>query len=69
MEMTRCPMCASTAIKKKKGKRTLQLKQQTITTPAIEFWACASCGEVFYPPKTGKQLDEIYLAAPKRKVG
>ena len=62
-------MCDSTAIKAKKGKRSLQLKQQAVTTPVIEYFECESCGEVFYPPKTGKQLDKLYLTVSQRKVG
>lgn len=69
MELTRCPLCESTAIRKKKGKRTLRLKEQIVTTAVIEFWECASCGEVFYPPKSGKQLDEFCLATAVRRAG
>jgi YgiT-type zinc finger domain-containing protein len=67
MEFKYCPLCESSAIRKKKGKRALQLKKQTAITPVIEYWECERCGEVFYPHETSKKLDAVFLAAAKRK--
>ena len=64
-----CPLCESSAIRKKKGKRKLQLKNRLVTTPVIEYWECEDCGEIFLPHKTSKKLDEAFLPARKRKVG
>ena len=69
MELTQCPICESTAITKKKGKRILQIKERTVTTPVITFWECESCGEVFYPPESGKRLDQDVTAGPTKAVG
>jgi len=69
MEFEYCPLCESTAISKKRGKRTFRLKDNLVITPAIKYWECQTCGEVFYPHETGKKLDELLLAGVGRKAG
>lgn len=69
MELDLCPLCESPTIRKKKGKRTLQLKDRLVTTPLIEYWECDRCGEIFYPHETSKKLDAVFLAGKRRKVG
>jgi YgiT-type zinc finger domain-containing protein len=69
MRFNCCPLCESPAISKKKGKRVLQLKQNLVAPPVIEYWECENCGEVFYTHETGKKLDDFFLTKLKRKVG
>jgi len=65
-KLERCPLCKSEDIHKKEGKRLVRIGDRAAFTPAIEYWECLKCGEVFYPREAAKKIDDAFLARKKR---
>lgn len=69
MKPDHCPLCDSPRIVARRGKRSFVVKDRVVNIPALEYWHCSNCGEVFYPPESGKKIDDFLLTQKKRKAG
>jgi YgiT-type zinc finger domain-containing protein len=65
MEFTVCPLCGSSAIKKKKGSYRFNIKGKVVSTPVMQYWECPHCGEAFFDRQANKQIDEALLLGQK----
>lgn len=68
MEFTICPLCGSSAIKKKKGSYKFDIKGEIVHTPVVEYWECPDCNEAFFDRKANVIIDEALLHIRKPEV-
>lgn len=60
MKFKTCPLCDSPKIKRHKGPYDFIIKGEKVTTPAVRYWSCPNCGEVFLIAKRIKSSTKPY---------
>ncbi|MFQ5630834.1 MAG: YgiT-type zinc finger protein [bacterium] len=68
MQFTECPLCGSSAIKKKKGSYAFTIKNEKVATPVITYWGCPACGEAFFDREANKRIDEELIPDRDREA-
>jgi YgiT-type zinc finger domain-containing protein len=68
MEFKVCPLCGSSAIKKKRGSYALNIKGELVLTPVVQYWECPNCDEAFFDRQANMQIDEALLSGRKRRL-
>jgi YgiT-type zinc finger domain-containing protein len=68
-EITKCPSCGSTKIKKVRRKWSGVFKGQTYTVDNLEFFECPDCKERVYSPQAMRAIEAASPAFAKTAVG
>jgi len=58
LQITACPSCGSTKIKKVRRDWSGEFHGQSYTVPALEFYECPDCGEKVYDRDAMRKIEE-----------
>ncbi|MBN1362868.1 MAG: YgiT-type zinc finger protein [Sedimentisphaerales bacterium] len=58
LELTICPSCGSTEIKKVRRDWSGRFQDQSYTVPSLEFYECPVCGERVYDREAMRKIQE-----------
>jgi YgiT-type zinc finger domain-containing protein len=61
MELTVCPLCESSSIRKKKGVHQFNVLGELRSTPVVQYWECPSCNEIFFDREANRKIDAALL--------
>jgi len=64
--MNTCPLCGSPSIRKKKGVHQFNVRGELRSTPAVEYWECSNCNEIFFDREANRKIDAALL--PERNA-
>jgi len=67
LEVSECPTCGSTRIKKLRRNWRDTYRGKAYVVPNLEFWECPDCGERLYDRDALRKIEAHSPAYPKPK--
>ncbi len=68
LQITSCPTCGSTRIKRVRKKLTRNYRGQEYTVPAVAYYECPSCGEHVYDRDAMRKIESYSPAFAHRRA-